>query len=156
MDREGVAKNRTHSPTRIERPVGVLEHHLDVPADGSHRPTPELRDVLALEHDVSGGCRLESRHHPGERRLPATTLAYETERLAGANGKAHPVDRMYAGCAHSSQRPALDREVLHDVFDVEQDGSLIGVGCAHDHAAPVEPFVYEGAEFSSSSWFSPT
>ena len=77
----------------------------------------QLRDVLAVDHDLAVGRREQPEDRPAGRRLAAAALAHEAERLAGVDAQADAVDRLDLAdrAGEEAEVPALDREVLLEV-----------------------------------------
>ena len=61
---------------------GVLEHHLDPPAERALLPPPEIGIVDAVKLHVAGGHRKRTHDHPGHGAFAAAALPYDTQQLA--------------------------------------------------------------------------
>ena len=84
--------------SRIDRPVGVLKDHLDVPVVLAERASPERRKVAAvLEKDAAAVVALEPHQQAPQRGLAAAALADEAEDLALPDLEAHVVHRVHHG-----------------------------------------------------------
>ena len=119
MHGEWLTEDRPDPATRVERSVGILEDHLDVATYRAHPLTSELGDVLALEEDLTRRRWLKGRHQTRERRLAASALPDETERLALADLRLTPS----TACTTDLLRrrdTTFHREVLHDLPDVQK------------------------------------
>jgi hypothetical protein len=92
VDDERLADDGAHGHPRVQRRVGVLEDDLEVAPERAERPLVHGRDVLALEPDLAGRRLDEPQDAAARRRLPASRLAHEPERLAGVDLEGHPVD----------------------------------------------------------------
>src|SRR4029077_3231378 len=108
-----------HALARIERRVRVLEDHLHLAPKGPQLTGPELLDRRSLEDDLALGRFEQTHDRPPQRRLAATRLADQSERLPFADGEAHVVDRMHAR-NFALQNSGPDGEVLLDVADLEK------------------------------------
>src|SRR5262249_39932075 len=129
VDDQRLADDVAGRHPRIERGIGVLVDHLHLTAVGQHSVLVETGDVLAANPD-SPGSRLEQfEDGPSSRRLAATALADEPQRLAAADVKRDAVDRIdLAG--NAGKYAGMDREVLLQPLDLEERG----------HAAPLSNF----------------
>ena len=80
-----------HPPARVQRLVGVLEDHLDPPAQ---RPQARLAaDLGARRRDRAGRRRHEPEQRARQRRLAAARLADDAEDLAAPPLERHAVER---------------------------------------------------------------
>src|SRR5512134_391481 len=78
----------------VERPLED-DRHLG-PADGTQAARLHQEDVLPVEQHLAadhGAARQHAEERTGDRRLPATRLAGETERLAGGEIERDPAHR---------------------------------------------------------------
>ena len=79
---EGPANRIADAVARVERAVGVLEHHLDAALERERPRFHAGRGHLgALELDVAGARRLEAGEHLGQCGLAAARLADDREGL---------------------------------------------------------------------------
>ena len=104
----------------VERRVGILEDHHHVAAHRSHLGPAEMRDVVAVEDDLSARRLEQPGDATGHRRLAATRLADDTEGLAGVEREADAVDRLDLRDLLLEHEPASDGEVLLEILDDEQ------------------------------------
>ena len=82
---------------RVERGVGILEHHLQITASAAQRAAPQLKDALAFELHRPGIRLLTADDQLAERGLAAAGLTDEAERLAGVDverNARHRLDRV--------------------------------------------------------------
>src|SRR4029078_10541757 len=100
--------------------VWILEHHLDLAPQRSQLLAAERRDVAAVELDGARGQIVQPDHAPPQRRLAASRLAHQADRLAGLQVEADVVDRMHARGLPLEDDALLDREVLLDAADPQQ------------------------------------
>ena len=100
---------------RVERRVGVLKHHLDLPAQRVDGEPLRRADGVPVENQFAGIGDNQVEEQPGEGRLAATRLADDAEGLALAHGERDAVDSLHrlAACA-------LDREMLAQVARNQQ------------------------------------
>src|SRR5579884_2172200 len=132
VDRERLRDDLPHALPRVERRVRILEDDLHLAADRPQRALAEMGDVAPVEpHDARG--RLEQPDDEARgRRLAATRLADDPERLAAAHGQGDVLDRV-----HDALRPRehalLHREVLRQVHDLDER-LLRGRELRHGHA----------------------
>ena len=105
---------------RVQRGVGVLEDHLQVAAHLAHLATVELRQVLALEDHLAGGRLVELQDGATGRGLAATGLAHQTERLTLLDVEGDAVDGLDRADLALEDDPLGQREVHHQVLDLEQ------------------------------------
>src|SRR5882762_43694 len=67
---------------RVQRAIGILEHHLKLSLQrGAPRVDRERADLDAVEADTARGRDLEAAQHLRDRRLAAAGLAHDRERL---------------------------------------------------------------------------
>src|SRR5215469_4843677 len=88
------AHDRPDRVPRVERGVRVLEDHLYVAAQRPHGARGQVRDVPAVEHDLTRGGLEQPGQQPTRSGLATPGLAYQTKGLPGPNGKVDPVDRL--------------------------------------------------------------
>jgi hypothetical protein len=126
VDQERLADVVENGHPRIQRPEGILEHHLDLRAQGAELPTGERGQIddTAVgrpEQDLAARGRDRAQDAARRGRLTAARLANEPERLALAHREAHVVDR-----GHRADDLAIpsapDRERLAQATDLEQRG----------------------------------
>ena len=119
VDAQRLGDDLAHGHPRVQRGVGVLEDDLDLAADGTHLLAAVVRDVLAVEDDPTRG-RLEQLHdRAAERRLAATRLPDDSERLAPKNREIDAVHRLHLADG-VLEEAGLDREVLDEPFDAKK------------------------------------
>ena len=106
---------------RVERGVGVLEHHLHLPAELAKPGRVVRDDVASVELDLACVGADEVHEKARRRRLAASRFADDAEHFSGLNGEADVVDRLHP-CHGAVEDPAPDREVLAKVLDLEQCG----------------------------------
>src|SRR5262249_18907351 len=107
--------------SRVERRVRILEHRLDLAAQVPERRVLLGRQLLALEADRAGRRRLELKDRAAKRGLAAARLADDAERLADVEVEGHPADGMHLAGLVADELAALDRVVLDEVLDLEQN-----------------------------------
>src|SRR5262249_58868046 len=111
---------------RIERAVGILEDHLHLATNRAERVVVEGREIPPLKHDLAAGRPLELQDTAARRRLAASGLTHEPERLAAPDLEAHPVDGAHDTGAPAEQA-AADLEVLDQIPDLQQRGAVVHV-----------------------------
>jgi len=107
----------------IEGSHGILEHDLDLPAQGAQRTAAQPRDVLPLEQNSPGRRIMEPRDKPSERRLSGAAFADQAQRLPRRHLERHPVDRVNrearAAADDVSDLPRQREEFRH-LFGLEE------------------------------------
>ena len=95
MNVQRLADDLLHRHARIQRAVGVLKNHLELPPPRAQFRAAQFRDVLALEQNASR--RRFDQPHDGaaERRLAATAFAHQPERFARRDAEAHIIHRLH-------------------------------------------------------------
>ncbi len=104
---------------------------------------------LTVEDDPSVGGLDQLDDRPAERRLAASGLADDAERLAVSNGEVDTGDRLHLP-DRVLEDPGLDREVLDEALDAEKLVSAAGLpfrallrserqGLAHDGSSTSAP-----------------
>ena len=120
VELERIADDLADALPGIERGVGVLKDHLHVAPQRPQGPLGELGELDALELDRPGSWLEELKDRAGERRLAASGLADEAERLALGDGERDPVHRLHCADLAIDDHAGLDREVLRDVLHFEE------------------------------------
>src|SRR5882757_2386203 len=114
MQAQRLVEHLANAHARIERGVGILEHHLDAPVDPRQETRRERQDRLAVDHHVAA-ARLDQPHDAArDRRFSRAALTHQGQRLAGGEVEAHPVDR-------DQVASAVDRKILAQLAHL-QDG----------------------------------
>jgi hypothetical protein len=90
LDGQRLAQDCLHAHPRVKRGVGVLEHHLQVPARDPQRPPAQPEDLAPVERDPPLVRFLDPDDQLAERGLAAARLADEAERLAPLQVQGHP------------------------------------------------------------------
>ena len=72
---------------------GILEHDLDRPAELPELPLGDVGHVPPVEDDAPGCHRQQAQDQPPDRRLAASALAHEAERLSRIDVKGDVVHR---------------------------------------------------------------
>src|SRR6185437_12057800 len=85
MDGQRLDDDARHRHARVERRERILEHRLDGPPRIGPAARRARGDVDAAEADRAAVDRLQSGDGAAERRLAATALADQSERLARGN-----------------------------------------------------------------------
>ena len=119
LDLERRADDRTDRLPRVERGLRVLEHHLDVTAQGTQLTRSHVRDVTALEHDPAVGGLCQTRQQPARGRLATAGLADQSQRLPGPHRQVDAVHRLDRTHRPAQQTP-LDGEMLLQRGDGQQ------------------------------------
>ena len=103
----------------VEAGVRVLEDDLHPPPVRLQRGALDLGDVLAIEQDGARRRVDEAQEQPSDRGLAAARLADEAERFAATDLEADAVHGLDEADL-PLEDPAVDREVLHEVLDLDQ------------------------------------
>ena len=85
------AHDRPHRVPGIERGVGILEDHLDLAPQRAHPALPQVRDVVAVDHDLAAGRLVQPGQQAPGSGLPAPRFADQAEGLAPGHGQVDPV-----------------------------------------------------------------
>ncbi len=119
-----------HDPARIQAGVGVLEDHLDAPAQlAPLRRLERGMRVLPVERQAAPGRLVQPHQQPGHRALAAARLADQRQGLALADFETHPVHGM-----QQLARAALDDPVEPGRRHVEDLGQIVGLHQRRAHA----------------------
>ena len=116
---DGLGDDLGDGHARVERGVRVLEHELDITAEGAPLARGERGDVTAVEGDGAARGRDQSGDHAANRRLAATGLAHEPEHLAAADGERDVVDGAHVR-EGLTEHARLGYERLGEVLDAQQ------------------------------------
>ena len=110
---------------RVQRRIGVLEHHLGAAADLAELVRVGVAHVDAIEADLTAVRLDEADEAPGERRLAAAGFADEPERLVPPDRERDVIDSDQPGnglAPERLERAAAARERLDDMTcDEERD-----------------------------------
>jgi len=104
---------------RVQRLIGVLENHLDVPAQLLQLGAAGVHDAASLERDLARGRLLQAHQRQHQRRLAAAALADQRQHLAAPQLEAHVVDRVDIRVAAAPDAALAGREQLAQVADGE-------------------------------------
>ena len=104
---DGLAQGLPHGQARVERAVGILEHHLDPPVIGAAFRALEVQHVEPGIVDAAGIGLVQAHQAAGQGRFPAARFADDAQGLAALHPKADAVER-----AHDSGR--LARQAIDD------------------------------------------
>jgi hypothetical protein len=123
VDVQRLADDVLHALARVQRGVGVLEDHLDLPPQLEPARAIGARHVLARELDLTRGGPEQAEDELAERRLARARLAHHAEGRAGLDVQRHAGHGMHR--APRRARDALNhapaqREVLVHVVHLEQ------------------------------------
>ena len=136
---EGVADPLLHGHGRVQRGVGVLEHHLDVAADLAQPATAHLGDVIPLEEDRTVDRGSEPEQRPSQRRLAAAALTDQPHDLASVSWRVTPSTALTVPESPAEQpchRSAAQAEVHRQVLMSSTVGPRV---CAQASSATVSP-----------------
>jgi hypothetical protein len=97
----------------IERGVGILEHHLQVPPQWPQPAIIQARELGAVQLDAARGRLLQPHEQPGHRGLAAAGFPDQAEAPAGLEIQADAADRVHGGVG--AEPGAADPEVLRQV-----------------------------------------
>lgn len=93
MNFERLGKNIKNGLAGIERRVGILENHLNLPAQRErHSCGREARNFVVSAENFPGIDALEAQNGSAERGFPATGFAYESHGFSGGNLKRNMID----------------------------------------------------------------
>ena len=93
VDDQRFLERRADGLTRVERTIGVLEHHLDLAAQPLARLGIRTRHILALDVEPAAGGRLDQSQKPAQCGLAGTGFADDRERLASLERQRDPRQR---------------------------------------------------------------
>ena len=128
VNEERLADDVQEGHARVQRRERILEDHLHVLAElaqGAFADRPDVEDLSvlgAVEYLPAAG--VDGAHDAARcRRLPATALPHQAERLALLDGEAHVVHRSDVS-DYSLQEAPSDGKVLPEILDVQQIAPL--------------------------------
>ena len=104
---------------RVERGIGVLEHHLHLAAQLAELVMVGAGDILAFEPHLARRRLGQPQDRATGRGLAAAALADETKGLATADIEAHAVDRLDRFRAGPQEQAAPHPEVNLEVLDAQ-------------------------------------
>ena len=114
MDDQRFLEDAPDCRSRIERCEGILKDQLNLTAKPPGCLSLEISDLLAPEGDRAARRLKQPHDHPAQRRLSATGLPDQTDRLPLANVERDIVDRLHGSLARD--------EMLGEVFDLKERG----------------------------------
>src|SRR6266403_5438583 len=140
---------------RVEAVGRILKHHLDALAQRQPREGigQDAADLVAIEHDATGGLVQKPHHHHRSGGFAAAGLADQTDALAMSDAEADAVDRAelfkldrwLAGKQFCQERRgALARIFFYKLFDKQQRLSYIVT------PGPLLPLPADGIETSEA------
>ena len=115
---------------RVQGRKGILEDDLRLRPEDAPLFGRELQRVLSVEEDLAGRGLDQADDDPSERRLAASGLPDEAERLSLADRQRYVV--------HGVQKAFADVEILLEAPDVEKGIGVSGP-FAHDRCPPSTP-----------------
>ena len=115
-----LADDPADAVARVQRRERILEHHLHPPPQRTQLALAELRDVLPVEQDASGGRLVQPQDRPPDGRLAAAGFADEPKRLAALDLERHVVDRTDVADMPVEDDAALDRKPDAEVFQLDE------------------------------------
>src|SRR5882757_8054566 len=119
LDRQPLHQDALDGLARMERAVGILEHHLD---DAVGAPRPPLLRLAAADQQPSRPFAVEPGEHPQHGRLARSRFADDAEGLAVADREGDPLD----GADGVLTVPVDDREIAR-LDRLERDVLLRGL-----------------------------
>src|SRR5208282_6462279 len=114
-----LADDVADSEARVERGVGVLEHHLELAPVGPHLAARQRIDALAVDADLARGRVEQFEDRLARGRLAAPALADEAQGLTRADVEGDAVDRVDLPDG-ALQQPLFDREMLDEAANRKQ------------------------------------
>ncbi len=105
---------------RVQRGVGVLEDDLQLAPHRPHLRDRQPGELAPLEPHRAGGRLVQLEDGPAGGRLAAAGLPHHAEGLPGVDVEAHAGHRLDVTDDAAQQPAALDREVHHQVTDLQQ------------------------------------
>ena len=120
LHRERLADDGAHPHPRVKRGVRVLEHELQVAAHPAQFTAPHPGHVLAAQRHRAAVRPFEGDDHPADGGLAAPGLAHQAQRLPLRDAERHPGDGLHAGHPALEDAARGDRELLHQVADLQQ------------------------------------
>src|SRR5215472_17971962 len=113
-----------HRHTRVERAVRVLEDDLNAAPQRHQLGILELGEINTVVEDRSRCWSVEQQDAAAGRRLAATALADEPQRLAAADGEGHAIDRAHLADGAPHEDSFGDWEHLAQAPHLEERGSV--------------------------------
>src|SRR5208282_1930421 len=114
-----LADDVADSEARVERGVGVLEHHLELAPVGPHLAARQRIDALAVDADLARGRVEQFEDRLARGRLAAPALADEAQSLARGDVEGDAVDRVDLPDG-ALQQALFDREMLDEPANRKQ------------------------------------
>ena len=167
VNAERLADDLPGGHARVERAVGVLEHHLHFFAEFAHPLAAHGGEFFAPEADGAGRGLVEPQDAASQRGLAATGLADEAERLSLADAEGNAVHRLHVADGLTQNDAGGDGEVHPQVGDFEdglrravgRGGGGFAGGGGHAFAAlaaaPSSPAMKQAARWPSTGSMSP-
>ena len=126
MDAQGLGQSLADGHARVERGIGILKHHLDLPAQRpALAPAAEIH-IPAAEPDAALVGPAQPDDEAAEGALAAARFADQAEDLAGIDGKGdlgHRRERLARLEGEESRQRTSDRVALHHAVELEDRAS---------------------------------
>jgi hypothetical protein len=129
---ERLGDDARHGLARVERAVGVLEHHLEIAPRGAQLGLGQRMQIATFEAHAARGGRVERHHEARDGRLARARFTDDAHALAGLHLEAHAVERLDGG-RRAEELFSRQRVVAHEIGDLQQRWSG---GRAHGAMAP--------------------
>jgi len=121
MQAQRIDQRPAHGLARIERGVGVLEHHLHGAREAATVDRAARADLHAVDRDRAARRRHQAENRKRDRGLAAPGFADQAEALTRAHCEIDPADRVQdTRAAADAEERAGDLELDHEVLDLEQ------------------------------------
>src|SRR4051794_39591873 len=120
VDLERLRDDRADALAGVQRGVRILEDHHHLAPDRPHLLATQVSNVATVEDDLAPGRLEQARYAPRHRRLAATGLTDNSERLAGVKGEVDAVDRPDLSDRLLEEESTRYGEVLLETLDSEQ------------------------------------
>ncbi len=120
LDDQRLAQQSLHPHARIERRVGVLEHHLEIAARRAQGSAAQPEHLASVQRHPARIRFLDPDDQLAQGCLPASRLADQAQRLARADRQRHARDGLYRVDLALEDRALGDGVLAHDIVDLEQ------------------------------------
>ena len=126
----GLGHDVQHFLPRVERAIGVLEHHLKPAAQGPQLGGRQLVNVLPLKQHLTGCGRVQCHDQAGQCGLARTRLAHHAQTFAGLQCETD-IGQSLQTRGRAPQLRARQRKAAPQLLDLQERRGRVQHG-AHD------------------------
>ena len=119
MDVQTFHHRITDGRARVQRGVGVLKDNLHIPPHGLQVTALKFEDICPIQVNLSGRWLNQAQHGATDSGFAASRFAYQTQRLAFFDVKAHIVQGLHPG-DDALQYAAFNGKIFFQIPDLDK------------------------------------